>query len=209
MTKRIFSFLLACNIGIFSMLAVGCTPQQKLAVVTDIQKFLPVVTDVADAICAFTPTAPVCLGGVAAVSSSASILDSALVSYYTAEASGAVPPTIVAALSQAIATFEANASQILGAVRILDPLRQAEIEAIVSAAQLLLSVVETLFPSLATAQMQLKFGAVAPAGFSLNSFAGTFNKNVSTINKQYMPRGVTLKKVHVHNVLLRVFPGVN
>jgi hypothetical protein len=207
-TKRILSFVFACTIAMSTMFSLGCTPQQKLSVVTDIQNFIPVVTNVADAVCAFTPTATICTGAVTAVSSSAAILNSALVAYYTAEAAGTVPPTIVSALSQAIATFEANAQNILGAVRILDPVRQAEIEAIVASANVLLGVVETLFPSLATANMAMKFGATKPAAFSLNSFAGTYDKQVDAANR-FMPRTVSLKKVHAHNVLLRILPGVH
>ena len=204
--KKLLSLIFACTVAMSTMTA--CTPQQKLAVVNDINAFLPVVTNVADAVCAFTPTAVVCTGAVTAVTSSAQILNSALVAYFTAEANGTVPPTIVAALSQAISTFEANASQILGAVRILDPVRQAEIEAIVASAQLLLGVIETLFPSLATANVTLKFGATKPASFSLNSFAGTYGKQVDQANK-FMPRNMQLKKVHAHNVILRILPGIH
>jgi hypothetical protein len=209
MTKKVLSFVLSCTVAMGTMFALACTPQQKLAVVTDVQKFIPVVTNVVDAVCAFTPAAAVCTGAATAVSSSAAILDAALVSYFTAEANGTVPPTIIAALSQAISTFEADATNILGAVRILDPTRQAEIAAIAAAAQVLLSVIETLFPTLATASMHLAFGATKPPGFSLNSFAGSYDKNVDVCNAKYMPRGVSLKKIHAHNVFLRMFPGVH
>jgi len=187
-----------------TMSVTACTPQQKLTVVTDILKFVPVVTNVADAVCGFTPSATICTGAVTAVSASAAILDTALVNYFTAEANGTVPPGIIAALQQAITTFENDAANILGAVRVLDPVLQAEIQTIVAAASFLLGVIETLFPTLAVAGVKLKFGATpSPAGFTLGSFVTDYNKKVA-VCQTYVPSNVKLQRVHVHSLVLRI-----
>jgi hypothetical protein len=199
MKKKVFSYLLACAVAMSTMATVACTPQQKLAVVTDIQKFLPVVTNVANAVCGFTPAATVCLGGVTAVSASAGILDTALVNYFTAQANGTVPPGVIAALAQAIGTFETDAGNILDSVRVLNPTLQTEIESLAAAAQVLLAVVEGLLPSVG---QTAKFAASKPANFDLNVFVVDYNAKVAASQK-LLPRNIALKKVHVHSVVAR------
>ena len=189
------------------LLTTGCTTAQKLAVVQDVQKFIPVITNVADAVCGFEPSNGICTGAVASVSASANVLATALTNYYTAQSSGTVPAGVIAALNQAITTFEANASQILDAVHVLNPQLQTEIIALVTAAQVLLAVIEGLLPT--TTGVTLRFSNVQkPANFSLNSFAGDYNSKVKICQK-YMPRNVSLKMVHAHSIFLRVFPGVH
>lgn len=197
--KRILSLVLSCAVAMCSMVTVGCTPQQKLAVVTDIERFIPVVTNVADAVCGFTPAAPICIGGVTAVSASAKVLSTAVVNYYTAVASGTVPPGVIAALNQALSTFEGDASSILDSVRILNPTLQTEIQALVASAQVLLAVVEGLLPS---AVQSTKFAAAKPSRFNLGNFASDYNKQVDAVQKA-VPRSVSLKKVHAHSPMLR------
>ncbi len=199
MTKKVLTFLLTCAVAMSTMVTVACTPQQKLAVVNDIQRFLPVVTNVADAVCGFSPAAPVCLGAVTAVSGSAGILDTALVNYYTAEASGTVPPGIVAALNQAISTFEGDAGNILDSVRILNPALQAQIETLASAAQVALGLIEALLPSTGA---QLKFAASKPSNFNAKAFVDDYNVKVD-VSQKFLPRGVKLKKVHLHSAFAR------
>lgn len=199
MTKKFLTFLLTCAVAMSTMVTVACTPQQKLAVVQDIQKFLPVVTNVADAVCGFTPAAPVCLGGVTAVSASAGILDTALVNYFTAQASGTVPPGLVAALNQAISTFEGDAGNILASVRVLNPTLQTEIETLAGAAQVMLAVVEGLLPSTGA---QLKFAAAKPTNFNMKTFVDDYNNKVA-VTQKLLPRSVSLKQVHMHNGFAR------
>lgn len=199
MTKKVLTFLLTCAVAMSTMVTVACTPQQKLAVVQDIQKFLPVVTNVADAVCGFTPAAPICLGGVTAVSASAGVLNTALVNYFSAQASGTVPPGIVAALNQAISTFEGDAGEILASVRVLNPTLQTEIETLAGAAQVMLAVVEGLLPSTGA---QLKFAAAKPSNFNLKSFVADYNNKVE-VSQKLLPRNVALKKVHMHSGFVR------
>lgn len=199
MTKKVLTFLLTCAVAMSTMVTVACTPQQKLAVVNDIQKFLPIVTNVADAVCGFTPGAPVCLGAVTAVSASAGVLDTALVNYYTAEASGTVPPGIIAALNQAISSFEGDAGNILDAVRVLNPTLQTEIETLAGAAQVMLAVVEGLLPSTGA---QLHFAAARPSNFNAKAFVDDYNVKVD-VSQKLLPRSVKLKKVHLHSAFAR------
>ena len=198
MTKKVLTFLLTCAVAMSTMVAVGCTPQQKLAVVNDIQKFLPVVSNVADAVCGFSPAAPVCSGGVTAVTA-CGILDTALVNYYTAQATGTVPPGIIAALNQAISTFEGNATNILDSVRILNPALQQEIQDLAAAAQVFLGVVEGLLPSTGA---QLKFAASRPSNFDLKAFVDDYNGKVAVCQK-WVPAKVSLKKIHIHSAFAR------
>jgi len=146
---------------------------------------------------------PLSVGGVAAVSASADVLDTALVNYFTAEANGTVPPGILAALSQAITTFESDASNILDAVRVLNPALQAEIMAIVAAAQVLLSVIESLLPATVAAHVHLRFRKDAPANFNLNSYVSDYNTKVTACQK-YMPKTVKLSKIHIHSAFERI-----
>jgi hypothetical protein len=205
--KRLFTLAYQHAVIAVALIALtvtpACTTAQKLAVVTDIQKFLPAVTNVADAVCAFSPAAPVCTGAVAAVTASAGILSTALKNYYTAQASGAVPPGIVAALQQAITTFEGDAGNILDAVKILNPALQLEIEAVASAASVLLAVIETLLPA-PVAAAAIRFRASAPPAntFNLSTWTVDYNAKLATLQKA-VPRTVTLKKVHVHSAVVR------
>ena len=185
-----------------TMFTTGCN---TLTVVTDVQKFVPVITNVADAVCGFVPNATVCTGAVASVSASANILAQALVDYYNAQSAGAVPASILSALQQAITVFEANAANILDAVHVLNPMLQSEIEAIVAAASVLLGVIETLLPATAVTGVTLKFTANQPAkgAFSLSGFVSDYNTKVDACQK-LIPRNVTLHKIHVHALALRV-----
>lgn len=180
----------------------ACTPQEKLAVVTDIQKFTPVIINLAEAVCAFTPAAPICVAGGAAVGASANILETALVNYYKAQAQGAVAPGIVAALQQAISVFEGDASNILEAVHVVDSVHQAQIIGLAAAASVLLGLIESLLP--AGIQTNGKFKASAPAAgqFDLNKWVGDYNATVESTQKS-LPRNVKLKKVHVHSATAR------
>lgn len=197
--RRVLAFALSCAVAMSTMVTVACTPQQKLAVVTDVERFIPVVTNVADAVCSFTPAAPVCVGGVAAVSASAKVLNTALVNYFTAQADGTVPPGVVAALSQAIATFQADAGNILSSVRVLDPAVQTKIQALTAAAQVLLSVVEGFLPSVG---QTAKFAAARPAHFDMTEFVVDYNAKVAA-TQPLIPRSVGLKKVHMHSAVMR------
>ncbi|MCU1305198.1 MAG: hypothetical protein JWQ87_5482 [Candidatus Sulfotelmatobacter sp.] len=193
--------LLCCAIAALPI--VGCTNAQRLQVVTDIKTFLPAVTNVAEAVCAFTPAAPICIGGVAAVSGSANALDTWLVNYFTAKQNGTVPPGTIASLNAAITQFEADATNILDAVRILDPSKQAEIQALAAAASILLAAAETLFPSTVVQPTSLKFAHLAPATkFDLGKWTSDYNAKVDAAQKK-LPRNVNLKKVHLHGTLAR------
>lgn len=199
MVKKFLTFLLTCAVAMSTMVTVACTPQQKLAVVNDIQKFLPLVSNVADAVCGFLPGSPVCVGGVAVVTASAGILDTALVNYFTAQASGTVPPGIIAALNQAITTFEGDASNILDSVRVLNPTLQQEIQDLVAAAQVFLGVIEGLLPSTGA---QLKFAASRPSNFDLKAFVDDYNGKVA-VSRKWVPAKVSLKKIHIHSGFAR------
>jgi hypothetical protein len=204
--KRIATLAWQHSIIVVALVAItitpACTTAQKLAVVTDIQKFLPAVTNVADSVCAFLPAAPICTGAVAAVTASAGILDTALVNYFTALNSGTVPPGILALLQQAITTFEADAGNILDAVRILNPALQLEIQAIATAASVLLAVVEGLLPVVVSAT-RFRVSTPAPSSFNLSTWVVDYNGKVATLQRQ-MPRNVTLKKIHVHSLFVRI-----
>jgi hypothetical protein len=183
----------------------SCTTSQQLNVVTDIQKFLPAITNIATVVCSYALTSPICANsnGITSITSSAAILDQALINYYTAKANGTIPPGIVAALQEAITIFESNAGAILDAVHVLSPSTQMEVEGIVAAASILLAVVEGLLPSAVSAT---KFSAAKPANasnFDISVWVGDYNSKVSVVEK-VLPRNVTLKKIHVHNLFMRL-----
>jgi hypothetical protein len=106
---------------------------------------------------------------------------------------------VLNALSGAITQFEADASQILDAVHVLDPVKQQQVAALAAAASTLLAVIESLLPATGA---QLKFAASRPSNFNLSDFARDYNVKTATCEK-WLPRGTKLKRVHVHNVLLR------
>lgn len=181
--------------------APACTTAQKLAVVGDVQRFIPAITNVADSVCAFTGTAPICVAGVSSVTASANVLITALQNYYQAEANGVAPPSVVQALQTAVTTFEADAAAILDAVHVLDPAHQALVEGLAASAGVLLAVIETLIPGTVTAA---KFKANAPTrAFDLNSWVKDYNARAESLQKQ-LPRAVTLKKVHYHGLAVRM-----
>lgn len=185
------------------MVMPGCS---AATVIADIGKFAPAVINVAEAVCAFTPAAPICLTAGPAVQASTNVLITALNNYYAAQAAGSTSPTIVQDLQTAISTFEANASQILDAVHVVDAAHQADVEAVAAAAATLLAVIESLLPAQVTAN---KFSASRPKTvFNLNAWTGDYNAKVDTLQHS-LPRNVTLKHVHAHPLLLRVIPGIH
>jgi|HubBroStandDraft_5_1064220.scaffolds.fasta_scaffold42294_5 hypothetical protein len=199
----------AAVVGLLSASMVvtpGCTIQQQEAVVQDVAKFIPVVTNVAEAVCSFTPAAAICAAGSTIVTASSQALITALNNYYAALSNGTVPPTILGALQAAIASFENDASNILNAIHVVDAKHQQDIEGLVAAASALLGVIELLFPQAATAQVQLRFSAsrtvVKTSDFNMGAWVKDYNATVD-ITKKKLPRNVTLKKVHYHNAFAR------
>jgi hypothetical protein len=202
MHRAILALVLSCTMLASTMFQTGCTAQQKLAVVQEINTFIPVVTNVGDAICDFDHTAAICIGAVNSVSASAQILVTALTNYYQAEANGTVPPGILSALSNAINQFEGDASNILGAIHVLDQAHQQLIEGLAAAASALLAVIESTFPSLAGAQ--LRFQASRPPTFNLTGWVKDYNAKVATLEKSLPRNSKKLARVHAHGLAARL-----
>lgn len=166
---------LALALSCVMIISTSCSLTQATTVVSDIQKFLPAVTNVLAAVCAFESD-PLCASGAAQFETAANNAIAIAQAYLTAAKAGTATPAMWNELNAAFITLENQAANIFALVHVSDPTIQLEIEALVASAQALLAVIESLEPA-------------APMGAShakANRFAQYMPQGVSASNKTWL-----------------------
>jgi hypothetical protein len=109
-------------------------------------------------------------------------------------------------LNAAFTTFEDDASQAFLLVQVVPPQIQAEIDLLVPAARLLLSVIESLLPGPpagVTVPKAAKYTAYLPgAKFNLGEFVDQYNKKLALKTGVPAVDALKLKRIHVHGAFL-------
>lgn len=209
LTDRILSLLLAIIVASATMTMVapmtGCTTQQAQTVVTDIQKFMPAVTNIAAAVCGVIVN-PLC-GTIDKifVADATTALQIAN-DYLTAVAKGTNTASAWQLMDAALQTMYTDADKIFAMITVVPQTMASSIQALIGSAQVLLAVIETVIPGNPSAPkaMSAHYAAHLPAGrFDLSKWTAEYNANVKEAQK-VLPRNVSLKTVHVHSTALRV-----
>jgi hypothetical protein len=178
------------------MVTTACNSAQVQTVVTDITKFSPVVLNVLQLACTFTPAAPECAIAGPALQKVIADLQAALTTYQQQLAAGTATVAAWNVLNALFATFESQTAAIFDLFRVSGGAAQSQALAVAAAAETLLSVIEALFPSAppaaagqaeASAPRMAKFANSLPPGgvafFSIAGWQGDYNKKVDAAKK--------------------------
>jgi hypothetical protein len=203
-----------------AIMETGCTSAQVTTVVTDITKFAPVVVNVLQLACAFTPGSALCATGAAELNKTIADLETALTAYQAAVAAGTATSSTWNALNAVFTTFESQTAAIFDLFRISGAAAQSTALAVAASAGTLLSLIEALFPSAPVTPAAMRDEAARPkpvrfatlfpgaapmtAGgvtfFNLPAWQKDYNKKVDAANKAIptvAKQGFT-KLVHVN-----------
>ena len=138
------------SLGLVSVLLVSSVACNQQTALNDVQKFAPVVTSVLTAACAFT-TNPLCLSSAAKIKADEESVFTVWQDYINAVAAGTATSAAWNNLNAVLTTLINDSTDIftfassLGGV--VSPVQQAEVIALVTAAQGLLAVIEALLPA--------------------------------------------------------------
>jgi hypothetical protein len=188
------------------------------AVIADIQKFSPVVINVLNLACVFTPAAPLCATGAALLNGTISKLLSALTTYEANVKAGTATSADWNDLNAIFLTFEQQSSDIFSLLHISNGGTQTEALAVEASAKALLAVIEALFPSapapvisptpasamraMAVQPRASLFAAHLPAGVTFDSkWLAAWEKNYNKLVDAAKKANPTAKLSHVHSEL--------
>lgn len=130
-----------------AIVETGCTSAQVTQVVTDITKFAPVVVNVLQLACAFTPGSTLCATAGPELNKTIADLETALTAYQAAVAAGTATSSTWNALNAVFTTFESQTAAIFDLFRISGAATQSTALAVAASAGTLLSLIEALFPA--------------------------------------------------------------
>lgn len=181
----------------------SCTSAQVTQVVTDITKFSPVVINVLQLACAFTPGSTLCATAGPELNKTIADLETALTTYQAAVAAGTATSSTWNALNAVFTTFESQTAAIFDLFRISGAATQSTALAVAASAGTLLSLIEALFPAApatpaamrgeAPRPKPVKFAQMFPGSapmsaggvtfFNFPAWEKDFNKKVDKANK--------------------------
>jgi hypothetical protein len=181
-----------------AMVTTACTPAQVTSVVTDISKFSPVVLNVLELACTFTPAAPECAVAGPVLQKIIADLQTALNTYEQQLAAGTATVAAWNVLNALFATFENQTAAIFSLFHLSGAATQSQALSIAASGETLLSVIEALFPSAPTSKKaggfeagntprQTKYISALPPGgvafFSLSGWQRDYNTKVDAAKK--------------------------
>lgn len=141
--RQVSALLLVALLALGTLPATSCGSQ---AVLTDVERFGPVVTDVLVAACGFT-VSPLCTTLGPEINAAEQKLFTLWQAYITAQKNGTATPGLWNDLNAALSVVIAQAQQVFSLVHVINPAKQAEILAMATAAEGLLAVIETFLPA--------------------------------------------------------------
>lgn len=136
--KTLLAFVL-----VILMFALGCSTAQ---IISDVQRYEPVIINVLNLACVFSPAVALCTTGEAIFNSTYTLLIGLLTTYEANLKAGTATVAAYNELNAALATFESNSAAILEMGHVFDPNTQKEALTLVASAQTLLAVIEASFP---------------------------------------------------------------
>jgi hypothetical protein len=144
MKKRIGSYLLAVAIAVSTMAMTGCNEQ---AVLADVERFAPAITDVVVVACEFT-VSPLCATAGPILTAAEQRLFTIWQAYITAQANGSATPGLWNDLNAALADLVTQSQNVFALAHIVNGVHQQEVLDVADAAEGLLAVIESFLPSL-------------------------------------------------------------
>jgi hypothetical protein len=202
----IAALLVALAVTPVTLITTGCN---SAAVVTDIQKFAPVVVNVLELACTFTPGAPLCATGAAMLNSSITAVTNAITGYQAKVKAGTATASDWNYINALFGTFEDQSASIFNLLHVSSGGTQAEALAIEASAKVLLSAIEALFPAppaivAVASRPSARFVASMPSpavAFDSNWFKAwekDYNRKVDAAKKANPKASLS----HVHSALV-------
>ncbi len=143
MKRRIGAYLLAIAVAVSTMAMTACNEQ---AVLNDVERFAPAITDVLIVACEFT-TSPLCAVGGPILTASEQELFTIWQAYITAQANGTATPGLWNDLNSALETLVTQSENVFALAHVVNGVHQQEVLDLATAAEGLLAVIESFLPA--------------------------------------------------------------
>jgi hypothetical protein len=140
--RKLQSFLLACVVAIGAMPTTGCNSQQVL---TDLEKFGPVITNLLTVACEFTAN-PLCTTGAAILSTAEQHAFNVWQAYLNSEQKGKATQADWNDLNAAVNTLISNSAEVFALAHVANAQSQRDVLQMATATEGLLAVIEALVP---------------------------------------------------------------
>lgn len=141
--RNLLSLVLACAIAAGTMPTTACTSQ---GVLTELEKFGPVVTNLLVVACEFT-SSPLCATGAAQIADSEKHVYVLWQSYLDAQNKGKATAGLWNDLNSALDVLISHSSDVFSVAHVVNGEHQRDVLAMASATEALLAVIESLLPA--------------------------------------------------------------
>jgi len=141
--KKLQSFLLACVVAMGTMPISACNAQQVL---TDLERYAPVVTNLLTVACEFTAN-PLCSTGSTLLSAAEQHVFNLWQAYINAQHKGTITAADWNDLNAAVDTLISNSSDVFSLAHVVNGPHQQEVLAMATATEALLAVIESQLPA--------------------------------------------------------------
>lgn len=179
----------------------GCNTALALQ---EVQRFEPVIVNALALACAFTSD-PLCATGQATIQTDITVVVNTWGDFNAAKAAGESTQAAWNALDAAFTTFTKDSQAIFALARIVNPAHQADVNAAVAAAEVLLSAIEVAFPASPSLSVTRTRAFAVSSRIhdqqSLTAWEKDYNSRIDAIKKANP--SVNLKHVHIHKVFVR------
>lgn len=142
MKRKLFSFVLACIVAMGTMPLMGCNKQ---AVLNDVQKFAPAVTNLLTIACEFTAS-PLCATGGALLNAAEQHLFTVWQGFLDQEQKGSTQPGAWNDLNAALQDLITKSQDVFALTHVVNAQHQNEVLAVAASVQALLAVIESFLP---------------------------------------------------------------
>jgi hypothetical protein len=180
--RRIGAYLLAVAVAVSTMAMTGCNEQ---AVLNDVERFAPAITDVVVVACEFT-VSPLCATAGPVLTAAEKELFAVWQAYITAQANGTATPGLWNDLNAALQTMITQSENVFALAHVVNGVHQQEVLDVADAAEGLLAVIESFLPAspvtpapIPTAVQQRTVGRLAAKLPKPNPKTGAYDKGWS------------------------------
>jgi hypothetical protein len=143
MRRKVQSYLLAVVVALGTMPTTACNSQNVL---TEVERFGPVVTNLLVVACEFT-SSPLCATGGALLGDDEKLVFSLWQAFLNAQQKGTATAALWNDLNAALDTLISNSSDVFALAHVVNGPHQQEVLAMATATQALLAVIESLLPA--------------------------------------------------------------
>jgi len=144
MIRKLQSFFLCCAIAVGTMSTTACPSSQT--VLTDLERFGPVVTNLLTIACEFNPT-PLCGTGAAKLTEAQKHVEVLWQAYLTAQSKGTTTPALWNDLNSALDVMISQSSDVFALAHVVNGQNQRDVLQMATATEGLLAVIESFLPA--------------------------------------------------------------